>query len=264
VAVIELDDRSHSRADRQAADARKTKALEDAGLRLVRIPAGALPSMEKIQALVDAERQVLVRSRIPEFQRFFPAKSDLRLANDWGRLRTDSSVVGPTDSGGAESRALKLITLKVALGVVVFIGGWFFYSQFVPFALQRGFQPLAGSHVPASSAPAIAPLTWAPARISPPPLDAEPTAEQLAEKKRAQLQAATALQKQKDLAWAVFYSAPVLCEHPVDWNAQVECGNQYMRARKLFERRWMGEHASGQATGAAVVPDNGSIGGSRK
>jgi very-short-patch-repair endonuclease len=42
--VIELDDRSHRRADRQDADARKTKALEYAGLRLVRIPAGAQPS----------------------------------------------------------------------------------------------------------------------------------------------------------------------------------------------------------------------------
>ena len=38
VAVIELDDSSHIRANRQDADRRKTKALESAGLRLIRIP----------------------------------------------------------------------------------------------------------------------------------------------------------------------------------------------------------------------------------
>src|SRR6267378_593825 len=55
VAVIELDDRSHERRDRQDADARKTKALVDAGLRLVRIPAGALPSREKLREIIDVD-----------------------------------------------------------------------------------------------------------------------------------------------------------------------------------------------------------------
>jgi hypothetical protein len=55
--------------------------------------------------------------------------------------------------------------------------------------------------------------------------------------KRIQLQAANVLQKKKDQAWAAFYSAPASCEHPIDWNAQVECGNQYMRAKKVFEQR---------------------------
>jgi hypothetical protein len=40
MAVIELDDHSHERPDRGAADARKNKALADAGPTLVRIPAG--------------------------------------------------------------------------------------------------------------------------------------------------------------------------------------------------------------------------------
>src|SRR5882762_3122585 len=56
VAVIELDDRSHERRDRQDADARKTKALVDAGLRLVRIPAGALPSEEELREIIDGDR----------------------------------------------------------------------------------------------------------------------------------------------------------------------------------------------------------------
>jgi very-short-patch-repair endonuclease len=263
VAVIELDDRSHRRADRQRADARKTKALEDGGLRLVRVPAGALPSVEKLQTLVDAVRPASDRSDIPEFQRFLPAESVLQLADDWGSVRADISVVGPTDSSGAESRMLKLITLKLALGVVVFVGGWIFYSQYLPFVIQRAFQPLAGRQLPASSALPTSSATSAPARISPLPVAFGPSAEELAEQKRAQLQEAAALQKQKELTWAASYSAPVSCDHPVDWNAQVECGNQYMRAKKLFEQRWAAEHALSQSTGAAVVLDNGSIGGSQ-
>jgi hypothetical protein len=265
VAVIELDDRSHRRADRQAADARKTKALEDSGLRLVRVPAGALPSAEKLQALVDGERRVRDRSDIPEFQQFLPAEPDLRLADDWGSLRTDNSAVGSTGTSGAESRVLNLVMLKLALGAAILGGGWFLYAQFLPIAIQRGFQPLTGrQQLLASSTLPRSPSTSAPALIAPLVVAARPTAEELAEEKRAQLQEATALQKQKNLMWAAFYSAPVSCEHPVDWNAQVECGNQYMRAKREFEKQWAAEHASGQARGAAVVLDNGSIGGSRK
>jgi hypothetical protein len=245
MAVIELDDRSHERSVRKDADARKTKALGDAGLRLVRIPAGALPSVEKLQALVDAETPVRDRSEIPEFQRFVPAGSELRSANDWESLRSDISVVGPTDSGRAESRALKLMALKWGLGIVVLVAGWFLYSQFLPLAIQHAFQPMAVRRVTASS-------------VLP-----KPSAEEVAEKRRAQVQELAALQKQKNLAWAASYSPPVSCEHPVDWSAQVECGNQYMRARKLFEQRWVTEHTTGQATGSATVLENASIGGSR-
>jgi len=85
----------------------------------------------------------------------------------------------------------------------------------------------------------------------------------LTEQRRAESQAA-AFQRQKDRAWLASYSAPVSCEHPVDWKAQVECGNLYMRAKKEFEKQWLVEHAADQATEAAVVLDNGSIGGVRK
>lgn len=84
----------------------------------------------------------------------------------------------------------------------------------------------------------------------------------MAAKKRAEVQAAVALQKRKDHAWAAVYSAPPSCEHPVDWNAQVECGNQFMRAKKRFEAQWAAEHAAEQTTDAVVL-DNGSIGGPR-
>lgn len=42
-AVIELDDSSHNRADREAADAKKDKALESAGIQIIRWQARSLP-----------------------------------------------------------------------------------------------------------------------------------------------------------------------------------------------------------------------------
>jgi hypothetical protein len=54
VTVIEPDDRTHVWPKRKAADTRKNKALTDAGIRLVRIPAGRLPSQDTLRALVDA------------------------------------------------------------------------------------------------------------------------------------------------------------------------------------------------------------------
>jgi hypothetical protein len=261
IAVIELDDRSHERRDRQAADARKTKALADADLRLVRVPAGALPSEETLRDIIGADRPRVDRSEIPQSQRFVPAESELRLADDdWGSVQT---VAPRVDHDAAESRAVRAVALRMALGGVVIVGGWFIYSQFVPVVMQRAFQPLAVRHVASSSTLPHSSSTGAPARISSVPMVAGPTQQELAEKRRVESQAAAALQRQKDRAWAAFYSAPASCEHPVDWKAQVECGNQYMRAKNAFEKRWVGEHASDQTTAATVTLDNDSIGGSR-
>ena len=56
LAVIELDDASHSRADRVAADAKKNKALESAGLRMIRWQAKSLPDESLIRgAFADAQ-----------------------------------------------------------------------------------------------------------------------------------------------------------------------------------------------------------------
>lgn len=49
VAGIEIDDKSHSRADRKKADATKNQAMEAAGIKLIRWPATPLPSIQKIQ-----------------------------------------------------------------------------------------------------------------------------------------------------------------------------------------------------------------------
>jgi very-short-patch-repair endonuclease len=49
VAVIELDDATHERKDRQAADAKKDKALGSAGVQVVRWQAKAIPDLATIQ-----------------------------------------------------------------------------------------------------------------------------------------------------------------------------------------------------------------------
>jgi hypothetical protein len=228
VAVIELDDRSHERADRQRADARKNKALADAGLRLIRIPAGTLPSEDALRALVDGDGAVEEGVR---------EGAVLSLAETVDTYSDESSRRGWRDDSSAESRELKRIALKAILGGVVLVGGWFIYSQFLPAVIQQAFQPLATKHVQGRSTPSKS-IQVMPRPIPTTPVISGPSAAELAGQKQVQLQAANAVQKKKDQAWAAFYSAPTSCEHPVDWTAQVECGNQYMRAKKRFEAQW--------------------------
>jgi hypothetical protein len=45
-------------------------------------------------------------------------------------------------------------------------------------------------------------------------------------------------QAAKERAWLQFYRAPADCEQPPSWEAQVACGNHYMRARAEFDERW--------------------------
>ena len=53
VAVIELDDASHQKADRQVADAKKDKALASAGIRIVRWQAKSIPDEATIKVTFD-------------------------------------------------------------------------------------------------------------------------------------------------------------------------------------------------------------------
>jgi hypothetical protein len=229
VAVIELDDRSHKRPDRQDADARKNKALADAGMRLVRIPAGRLPSEDALRAVIDAD------GRLKDSPR---EETVLSLAED--TYPPASSY--DSDDSNAVSRELKRAALKVLVAAILLGCGWIIFSQVLPTAIKQAFQPLANTQVRRASS----------AR--------QPSFSVISPEKKGQLQGAAVLQKQKDVAWAAFYAAPTACEHPADWNAQVECGNQYMRAKKLFEQRWAAEHPSSQVSGA----DGISIGGPHK
>jgi hypothetical protein len=243
VAVIELDDRSHESAVSQGADARKNKALADAGIRLVRIPAGTLPSEDTLRGLVDAEGICGEVAR---------EETVLRLAETVETYSGATPIASRRDHSSAESRELKRIALKAIVGAIVLVGGWFIYSQYLPSALQRALQPLAVPHVARSSVVPRAAVVFG------------PPAEVVADSNRTELQTAAALQKQENLAWGRSYSAPASCEHPVDWNAQVACGNQFMRAKKEFEQRWTDAHSSGGGTGGVVVLDNAAIGGAQR
>lgn len=53
VAVIELDDNSHARPDRQAADAKKDKSLSAAGIRVIRWRVASIPDIAVIQATIN-------------------------------------------------------------------------------------------------------------------------------------------------------------------------------------------------------------------
>ncbi len=54
IAVIELDDASHARKDRQSADAKKDKALSSADIRVVRWQVKAIPDEATIEATFPA------------------------------------------------------------------------------------------------------------------------------------------------------------------------------------------------------------------
>jgi hypothetical protein len=238
VTVIELDDRTHAWPKRKAADARKNKALADAGLPLVRIPAGRLPSPDTLRALVDAGA---VEEGTQE-------ETELSLVQTVDTYDVPSMHAWRDDSS-EESSEVKRVVMRAAGVAVLVVGGWFIFSQFLPAVVRHAFQPLAIPRVRAAAAPPNS-IPVGPPRIPTTPVKSGPSAEELAWQKRVQIQAANALQKKKDLVWAAFYSAPASCEHPVDWSAQVECGNQYMRAKKVFERRWEAEHASAQGSSA--------------
>jgi hypothetical protein len=231
VAVIELDDRTHAWPKRKAADARKNKALADARIRLVRIPAGRLPSPDTLRALVDA-------GAVEEGAREEAVLSLVQTVD----IYDEASMHAWRDRSAEESRELKRIVLRAICVAVLLLGGWFTFSQLLPAAIKQAFQPLASTPVRRTSSARQPSLQVISPRIPAPPLVSQPGAEESAIQKQPTLQAANALQKKKDHAWAAFYSPPASCEHPADWSAQVECGNQYMRAKKRFEEQWMAEH----------------------
>jgi hypothetical protein len=235
VTIIELDDRTHVWPKRKAADARKNKALADAGIRLVRIPAGRLPSPDTLRALVDAGGGAVKDS---------PQEETVLSLVQTVDTYEDISTHGWRDDSSAESRELKRVALKAIAVVILLLGGWFIFSQFLPAVVKQALQPLAIPHVRTASAPPNS-IPVAPPRIPAAPVISGPSAEELAWQKRVQVQAANALQKKKDQAWAAFYSAPASCEHPPSWKDQVECGNLYIRSKKRFDERWAASQGIG-------------------
>jgi Protein of unknown function (DUF2726) len=230
VAVIELDDRTHAWPKRKAADARKNKALADARIRLVRIPAGRLPSPDTLRALVDA-------GAVEKGAREETLLSLVQTVD----IHDEASMHAWRDDSSEESREVKRVVLRAVAVAVLLLGGWLIFSQVLPAAIKQAFQQLADPRVRAASI-SPKPVAIVSPRIPASTVVAGPTAAELAIQRQQSFQATNALQKKKDQAWAAFYTAPASCEHPADWSAQVECGNQYMRAKKVFEQRWGAEH----------------------
>jgi hypothetical protein len=210
VAVIELDDASHSARDRQLADRRKTKAVESAGLRLVRIPAGPIPSALDLRQIIRAEELELARDT--------PVATPQRAP----------SLIDPETAA-----VLRPVLMLVLVGVVI-VGALAMYPSISYSSLkERNSLPTAAS--PPAMPKALAAM----------PTPVNTTAVQAAERKRLEAtpvleaqEAADAVAKRKESAWAAYYKAPAACEHPPAWQDQVECGNQYIRAKREFEKRW--------------------------
>jgi restriction system protein len=55
-----------------------------------------------------------------------------------------------------------------------------------------------------------------------------------------------AVEAAKAAAWAAEWKVSPECEDPVDWAAQVECGNRYIRAKRAFDERWNTPPADGK------------------
>jgi len=55
-----------------------------------------------------------------------------------------------------------------------------------------------------------------------------------------------AVEAAKAAAWAAEWKVSPECEDPVDWAAQVECGNRYIRAKRAFDERWNKPPADGK------------------
>lgn len=207
VLVIELDDSSHAAADRQFADQRKTKAVEAAGLRLVRIPAGPIPSDDEIQRVL----QVGGTSSVP--------------------IVAAQSTAQPEISRETAATLMPVLSL-ILVGLIV-AAGWVGFVHFT-------------SSTPKVDLPALAPASVA--MLKPPvPASAPINVPTLQDVERKRLEAARALaaqqaaddlEKRKQAAWAAFYKPPAFCEHPPAWQDQVECGNQYIRAKRQFEKLW--------------------------
>jgi Tfp pilus assembly protein PilV len=58
----------------------------------------------------------------------------------------------------------------------------------------------------------------------------------------AQQRATAAISAAKERAWAAYFSPAATCTNPPNWKAQLECGNQYMRAKAKFEAQWSASH----------------------
>jgi hypothetical protein len=195
-------------------------------------------------------------------EQVMPGETELRLAETVAIHARKASTTEQGPFGSGMSHKMRRALWRTGVTVIFTAAGLAMYTMFLPSVVRRAFEPLASRPV----APTVARFHPAVPLRSPvsafEPIAVPQTAQALAESRRAEIQTAVDLQKQKNRAWPAFYSAPSSCEHPASWNDQVECGNKYMRAKKLFEQQWVTEHPSAPVQEAVL--DNASLGRMRK
>jgi hypothetical protein len=254
VAVIELDDWSHALERRKMPDARKNKVLADAGLRLIRIPDGPIPSAETLHRLICNDPELNVSPGSHTGPQRIPSEPNFRLADDWTPNAAHEPL--PMDPDRVAAQAMRSLAIKAVAGLTLLAVFWFVYSQVIPNVIQSTLQPLVAKARPVSSTVPCAAASSGIVRAPVAPFIPSPSREDVAEKRAAEVRSMAELQRQKDRAWADSYSSPASCEHPPDWNAQVDCGNQYMRAKRAFEEQWGRTHGSGNSSTPATVLEN--------
>jgi hypothetical protein len=219
VAVIELDDPSHAQPHRQDADARKAKAVESAGLTFVRIPSGPIPS-----------------------------ETDLRRAIQLDVTATHVAVAAPKTAMCAadlENEAVRRSVVRLAIVIAVIFAGWVIYSQLSTISMPTAVAVMSPAAVPRLAGLGTPMQEFRPAAAALAPAATGPTVSEQEAEKQEKVRAALADQqmvmeaaKRKEKAWAAYYVAPASCEHPPAWKDQVDCGNQYIRAKREFEQQW--------------------------
>jgi very-short-patch-repair endonuclease len=255
VTVIELDDWSHKLPGRPEADARKSKALAGAGLRLIRIPDGPLPLAEDLRRIID--NPSTSEPERPEAEHEASPIPQLHLMDDQLQITASTPTM---DHEWQAHKAVWVGMLKFVLVPALLICGWYAYIHVMPDVVRSAFQPMA---TPASNmrppVPKPPTVPWTASPIPSPVAPAPgPSKADLEAQRDADHQAAQAARKGKQLAWAAFFKPAASCDHPVDWNAQVECGNQYMRAKQAFEAQWARAHGDSAAPSTVVI-DNHSF-----
>lgn len=205
VAVIGLDGAGRS------TEARKRSAVTAAGLRWVRIDEGPLPD---------------------------PA--ELRRRLELGDGPVAPAAAPPGFVGGRpvwRYAATAAVLVAAAIGFAV-LGGHSVGSRvnLAP-ATQAAAVPPAPAPTESRTAAPPAAVTLAEIPLADDPQQTQQTREAAAKAAVAQ-QAAAAEEKRRERAWQQFFKPDDSCEHPADWAEQVECGNQYIRARKAFDKLW--------------------------
>lgn len=71
---------------------------------------------------------------------------------------------------------------------------------------------------------------------------------EMAAKEREQVlnQARLAADQRKERAWQAFYAKPKKCEAPVTNEILIECGNDFIRAKREFDAQWLARDSTAQ------------------